>query len=102
LAEKLKLKESQYSISYQSAMRGEWIGPSTESVLTGLPEKGVKSLVVIAPGFVTDNLETLEELQIRGKEQFLKAGGKDYTFVPCLNSTAPWVNTISKWAGEAL
>ncbi|MES0488640.1 MAG: ferrochelatase [Leptospirales bacterium] len=102
LAEKLKLKEGQYSISYQSAMRGEWIGPSTESVLTQIPKKGVKSLVVIAPGFVTDNLETLEELQIRGKDYFLNAGGKKYTFVPCLNSTTPWVNAISQWAGEVL
>jgi protoporphyrin/coproporphyrin ferrochelatase len=75
-------------VSFQSRLgRAKWLEPSTESTLAGLPSKGIKKIAVIAPGFSADNLETLEEIAIRGRETFLGAGGTDFAYLPCLNDS---------------
>jgi ferrochelatase len=75
-------------VSFQSRLgRAKWLGPATDETLASLPAKGVKKLAVFAPGFSADNLETLEELAIRGKETFVAAGGEDFAYLPCLNAS---------------
>lgn len=78
------------TVSFQSRLgRAKWLEPATDTTLEGLPEKGVKKVAVIAPGFSADNLETLEEIAIRGRESFIGAGGTDFAYIPCLNDSAP-------------
>ena len=63
----------------------EWLTPYTDKTLEGLPNKGVKKLLVICPGFASDCVETLEEIDIQGRESFLKNGGEKFDLIPCLN-----------------
>ncbi len=96
--EKTKLKKDQYSIGFQSRLgRAKWLEPSTESKLRELAERGIKNVVVLCPAFVTDCLETLEEIAIRGNEVFKNAGGQSLKLVPCLNSYPDWVNLVASW-----
>jgi len=75
-------------ISFQSKLgRAKWLEPSTEEVLTKLGQSGVKSLAVVTPGFAADNLETLEEIAIRGRETFVEAGGQKFAALECLNAS---------------
>lgn len=92
------LQPAQYSVAFQSRLgRARWLEPSTENVLRELAQRGVKNLLVLCPAFVTDCLETLEEIEIRGDEVFRQAGGTSLTLVPCLNSHPQWVATLTKW-----
>ena len=91
LADKLGLKPEQWSLSFQSRLgRAKWIEPYTEARLTELAEQGVQKLLVMCPAFVADCIETLEEIGIRGREQFQAAGGGELLLVPCLNEQASW------------
>jgi ferrochelatase len=77
-----------YSVSFQSRLgRDKWLEPYTDQVLEELPARGIKHLAVICPAFFCDCLETLEEIEIRGKETFMKAGGESFRMIPCLNNT---------------
>ena len=67
----------------------EWLKPATDETLEEEAKKGTKRLAIAAPGFSADCLETLEELAIRGKEQFLEAGGEQYAALSCLNTGDP-------------
>jgi protoporphyrin/coproporphyrin ferrochelatase len=83
------------TISFQSRLgRAKWLEPATDATLAALPGKGVKRIAVIAPGFSADNLETLEEIAIRGKETFLEAGGEEFAYLPCLNASAEGVEML--------
>jgi ferrochelatase len=74
------------TISFQSRFgRAKWLEPATDKVLARLAEEGIKDIAVVAPGFSADCLETLEELAIRGREQFVAAGGRHFAYLPCLN-----------------
>ena len=76
-------------ISFQSRLgRAKWLEPATDITLSGLAGKGYKKIAVIAPGFSADNLETLEEVAIRGKESFIEGGGTNFAYLPCLNDSA--------------
>jgi ferrochelatase len=76
------------TVTFQSRFgRAKWLEPATDTVLEGLPAKGVTRVALIAPGFSADCLETLEELSIRGREQFLAAGGERFAYLPCLNDS---------------
>jgi protoporphyrin/coproporphyrin ferrochelatase len=89
LAEKLHLEKHQWRVSFQSRLgRAKWIQPYTDDVLLELAAEGKTSIVVVSPSFVSDCLETLEELGHEGKSTFLSAGGKRYELVPCVNSDA--------------
>ncbi|NYD88561.1 ferrochelatase [Sphingomonas melonis] len=77
-------------VAFQSRFGpAKWLGPATDETLEALPAKGIRKVVVIAPGFSADCLETLEELAIRGHESFMAAGGTDFAYLPCLNDGAP-------------
>ncbi len=86
-----------YSVSFQSRLgREPWLMPYTDQELPRLAGAGVRKLVVICPAFVSDCLETLEEIGIRGKETFLKAGGTDFRLIPCLNEHPLWVEALQR------
>jgi ferrochelatase len=75
-------------VSFQSRLgRAKWLEPATDATLAALPGRGIKKIAVCAPGFSADNLETLEEIAIRGKETFMAAGGTDFAYLPCLNAS---------------
>ena len=93
-AKQLELKEDEWGISFQSRIGPGWIQPFTDKELVRLAEEGVKNLDVVCPAFVTDNLETLEEMNIRGREAFLEAGGKSFNYIPCLNDEESWVDFL--------
>jgi len=107
IARALDLDEHRYTMSFQSRLgRLPWLTPYTDQVLQDLPTRGVRHLVVACPAFVADNLETLEEIGMAGRETFLEAGGESYTLVPCLNSRSEWVAALAEWclpgAGTAM
>jgi ferrochelatase len=82
-------------VSFQSRLgRAKWLEPATEATLAGLPAAGTRKVAVIAPGFAADNLETLEELAIRGRKTFLDAGGTDFAYLPCLNDSVPGMEML--------
>lgn len=101
LAAKLGLSENEYTVSFQSRLgRAEWIQPYTEEVLDGLIAKGTANLLVVSPAFVADCLETLEELQIRLKNDFIKKGGFDFKMVKALNDDPLWVDSFVSLVNE--
>ena len=100
---KTGLKPEQYSIAFQSRLgKAKWLEPSTVNTLEKLARDGVKNLLVMCPAFVTDCLETLEEIAIQGTEIFQQAGGESLTLIPCLNDHDEWVKVVSGWCGAAL
>jgi ferrochelatase len=95
----LDIPKSKYSHSFQSRLgRDEWLKPYTAQRLQEMPGEGIKNLLVACPAFVSDCLETLEEIAEEGKEIFLHAGGEKFTMIPCLNSHPAWVSTLEKWS----
>ncbi len=92
------LPEDCYSVTFQSRLgQAKWLEPSTEDTLKALAGKGVKRVLVLCPAFITDCLETLEEIEIQGDEVFKTAGGDSLTLLPCLNNHPAWVNTLTGW-----
>lgn len=97
LAKKLNLKPEQWSTSFQSRLGpAKWIGPATTDEVQRLAQNGVKHLTVACPAFVTDCLETLEEINIELRHQFLANNGESFTLTPCLNDHNSWVTELSK------
>jgi protoporphyrin/coproporphyrin ferrochelatase len=96
IAMNLQIPTDQYSVGFQSRLNNKWIRPFTDELYDSLAARGVKTLAVISPSFVTDCLETLEEIAIRGSEQFQKAGGQKLTLVPSLNAHPAWIKTLSE------
>ena len=83
-------------VSFQSKLgRAKWLEPATDAMLESLPGRNIKNVAVIAPGFSADNLETLEEVAIRGKESFVEAGGENFAYLPCLNTSAPGTKMLT-------
>lgn len=100
ITSQLKIPVDRYSVSFQSRLGKGWLEPFTDIRLEQLPKEGIKKLLIICPAFVSDCLETLEEIAERGKETFLHAGGESYTMIPCLNVHPLWVSAITKWIKE--
>jgi protoporphyrin/coproporphyrin ferrochelatase len=97
-AEMLNIPANKYSQSFQSRLgRDPWLQPYTAERLAQLPREGVKKLLVACPAFVSDCLETLEEIAEEGKEIFLHAGGESFTMIPCLNTHPLWVKAVAGW-----
>jgi|SRR5690625_336750 len=98
VAEKLNLKKGTYSTSFQSRLGIDpWIKPFTDDTVEEFPKKGIKKLVMVAPAFVADCVETIDELNREAKEDFFNAGGEDFKFIPCLNDREDWAETIVEW-----
>ena len=93
LANELGLTD--YATSFQSRLgKTPWIKPYTDIILTELAARGIKRLAVACPSFVSDCLETLEEIGIRAKEQWINSGGEELTLIPCMNADDQWVDAI--------
>ena len=98
VVKELELEESSYSNSFQSRLlKDPWLKPYTDFELEKFPKEGKKKLAVITPAFVSDCLETLEEIAMEGKEEFLEAGGTEYKYIPCLNDNDEWVEVMVDW-----
>lgn len=101
VTEKTGIPVNKYSISFQSRLgREPWLKPYTDFRLTDMPKEGIKKLLILCPAFVSDCLETLEEIKERGKEIFLHAGGESFTMIPCLNVHPMWVDALAGWVKE--
>lgn len=95
VAQELGLKDTSYSYSFQSRLgRDQWLTPYTAKELLEMPARGIHRLLVVCPAFVSDCLETLEEINMEGRHSFLNAGGASFTQIPCLNVHPAWVNAI--------
>jgi ferrochelatase len=95
------IPEGQYSVSFQSRLgRDPWLKPYTDFELERLAKEGVKKIVVICPAFVSDCLETIEEIGMRGKEDFETAGGESLTLIPCLNDRPDWADVVAGWINQ--
>jgi ferrochelatase len=101
VAERLHIPKEKWSQSFQSRLgRDPWLQPYTVQRLEELPKQGVKKLLIVCPAFVSDCLETLEEIAKEGKEIFMHAGGESFEMIPCLNVHPLWVSAIAKWIKE--
>ncbi len=91
------LDPARWSLAFQSRIVGEpWLTPYTDFEMKRLAREGRKRLLVITPAFVTDCLETLEEIRVRGAEDFKEAGGESFTHIPCLNDHAAFIDFLAK------
>ncbi len=100
LTTRLGLDADRVTVSFQSRLgRLPWLTPYTDQVLAELPRRGIRRLAVYCPSFVADNLETLEEIGIQGREIFEQAGGESLTLIPCLNTSPDWVEALARWVG---
>ena len=94
----LNIPEEKTEQSFQSRLgRDPWLLPFTAARLTELPQEGIKKLLVVCPAFISDSLETLEEIAMQGKESFIESGGESLTYIPCLNVQPLWVQTVTNW-----
>lgn len=96
VAEQLQLKPEDWLVAFQSRFgREEWLKPYAQETLANLPQQGVKTIDVVCPGFSADCLETLEEMAMRNKEEFIKAGGSEYRYISALNDRADHIASLS-------
>jgi protoporphyrin/coproporphyrin ferrochelatase len=101
MVRRLDIPESKWGFSFQSRLgRDPWLMPFTVKRLEELPKEGVKKLLIVCPAFVSDCLETLEEIAEEGKEVFMHAGGEQFTMIPCLNVHPLWIGALAKWIGD--
>ena len=101
LAQRLGLEAGKWTVTFQSRLgRTPWVKPYTDVVIPELARAGAKRLAVFCPAFVADCLETLEEIGIRGRDQFLSCGGEALTLVPCLNAHPSWVRGLTQMLRE--
>ncbi|MCW3074240.1 MAG: ferrochelatase [Flaviaesturariibacter sp.] len=101
VADKLGIPKEKRGFSFQSRLgRDPWLKPYTAMRLKELPNEGVKKVLVVCPAFVSDCLETLEEMGEEGKEFFLHAGGESFQLIPCLNVNPLWVGALAGWVRE--
>lgn len=101
VTERLQIPREKWGFSFQSRLgRDPWLQPYTAARLGELPKEGVKRVLVVCPAFVSDCLETLEEIAVEGKETFVHAGGESFEMIPCLNVHPLWVSALAKWIKE--
>ena len=98
VAEKLQLKEGTYSTTFQSRLGFDpWLQPYTDRTIERMGKAGIKKLAVVTPAFVSDCLETLEEIAMEGEEIFEEVGGKQFTTIPCLNDRDEFATLLANW-----
>jgi len=103
ISARLGLSEDQYIVTFQSRLgRTEWIRNYTDEELPKLASNDKKRIAVVCPSFVSDCLETLEEINMRAREDFLKAGGTEFHYIPCLNDDEDWAEGLAKIVGGVL
>jgi ferrochelatase len=96
VVQRLALPPDKYFVSFQSRLgRDPWLQPYTDATLEKWARDGIRKVRVVCPAFVTDCLETLEEIAEEGKEIFIDAGGEDYEAIPCLNESDAWIHYLT-------
>lgn len=101
--EKLNLPKEKVLVTFQSRLgKDKWMEPYTDETLENLPKMGIKNLAIVCPAFVSDCLETLEEISVEGKEEFLHAGGEIFNYIPCLNDEDRWIEVVKTLCVEKL
>ncbi len=97
VAEKLGLEQSKWEVTFQSRLgHTQWHSPYTAQRLAELPKENVKNISIVTPSFIADCLETLEEINVEGREIFMKAGGKSFQYIPTLNTEKEWIETLKQ------
>ena len=103
LADALGLSKEQFKVTFQSRLgRAKWLEPYTEPTLIAMAESGIQRVDVICPGFTSDCLETLEEINMEAREAFLHAGGKEFSYIPCLNDDAAGITALAEVSQQHL
>lgn len=103
LVQRAGVPAGRYSVAFQSRLgQDKWLQPATANELPRLAQAGVRRLLVICPAFVTDCIETLEEIDQAGRKLFLHAGGESFGIIPALNTHPAWVAALSRWCREAV
>jgi len=103
VTEKLNIPREKTVVSFQSRLgKDKWMEPYTDETLDALPKKGVKNLAIVCPAFVSDCLETLEEISVEGRDEFLHAGGENFHYIPCLNDEDRWIEVVKTLCEEKL
>ena len=103
LAEQLGLAPERYTLTFQSRFgKAKWLEPYTEPTLVAMAKKGLKNLDVVCPGFTSDCLETLEEINMEAREAFLHAGGQQFQYIPCVNDSPEWIRALADLAERHL
>ena len=102
LAAALRIAPGEHAVTFQSRFgAAKWLQPYTEPTLIELAKQGIRRVDVVCPGFVSDCLETLEEIAIEARRAFLAAGGTEFHALPCLNESAEWIAALAKISLEA-
>jgi ferrochelatase len=97
----LGLEDNTYSTSFQSRLGFDpWLQPYTDRTIERLGKQGIKNMAIVTPAFVSDCLETLEEIAMEGEEIFHEVGGEGFTTIPCLNTDQNWVNLLADWIND--
>ena len=101
VAEYLDLKGGTYSTSFQSRLGVDpWLQPYTDQTIARFAKKGIKNMAIVTPAFVSDCLETLEEIGMEAVEDFEEKGGEELHVIPCINTRTDWVNVMSRWIDQ--
>ncbi|MEM6380827.1 MAG: ferrochelatase, partial [Bacteroidota bacterium] len=101
VAKKLKLRNGTYSTSFQSRLGFDpWLQPYTDRTIERMGKEGIKKMAIVTPAFVSDCLETLEEIAMEGEEIFHEVGGEEFTTIPCLNYRDDWAQVLANWINE--
>jgi ferrochelatase len=101
VAEYLHLDENKYTTTFQSRLgKDPWIQPYTDETIEKLAQNGIKKLAIITPAFVSDCLETIEEIGMEAKESFLEHGGEAFHRIDCLNDNDDWATVIANWVNN--
>ena len=101
VAKYLELKDGTYSTSFQSRLGVDpWLQPYTDQTVARFAKKGIKNMAIVTPAFVSDCLETLEEIGMEAVEDFEEKGGKELYVIPCINTRTDWVNVLSRWIDQ--
>ena len=95
VARRLNLREGTYGYGFQSRLGPGWLRPFTDELVPAFPAQGITRLAVVCPSFVADCLETLEEIAMDAREEFLEAGGESFTYLPCLNDDPLWIAALA-------
>lgn len=98
VVDKLGIEEDRYTLSFQSRLGvDKWLQPFTCDKVIELAQQGVKKLAVVTPAFITDCIETLEEIELRAGKDFKNNGGEEFKMIPCLNDDDDWMDVIASW-----
>lgn len=101
LASELQLRDAEFEVTFQSRFgAAEWLQPYTQPTLEALARGGLKRADVVCPGFVSDCLETLEEIGMEVRGAFLEAGGREFHALPCLNESPEWIAALARIVEE--